>query len=150
MKKIIKLRDDIVFYIKMFPLKSHTGAYEKSRAVVCSQSLEVLEDAFAGKPLPEPTCESSEVEDNIALGETLGISSTPTVILPDGAIVPGYKDADTLVTLIRQAGDAMEAAAEEMEQPAETPEEMSQGAQESPAGTPEEMPAGGEAEKSAP
>jgi thiol:disulfide interchange protein DsbC len=133
MKKIIKERDDIVFFIKMFPLKSHTGAYEKSKAIVCAGSLEALDDAFADKPLPEPTCESTEVDDNLALGEELGISSTPTIILPDGAIVPGYKDADTLVALITQAGDSME----------------TEGAQEPPAEATEETPEGG-AEESQP
>lgn len=132
MKKIIKDRDDIVFYIKMFPIRSHPHAYKKSKAIVCEQSLKLLDDAFAGKSMPEPSCETSEVDDNIALAESLGISATPTIILPDGAIVSGYKDANTLVDLIKQAGESIEtadeseaAAAEEMkEPPGETPEEM--------------------------
>ncbi len=132
MKKIIKDRDDIVFYIKMFPIRSHPQAYKKSKAIVCEQSLKLLDDAFAGKSMPEPSCETSEVDDNIALAESLGISATPTIILPDGAIVSGYKDANTLVDLIKQAGESIEtadesgaAAAEEMkEPPGETSEEM--------------------------
>lgn len=138
MKKIIKDRDDIVFYIKMFPIRSHPQAYKKSKAIVCEQSLKLLDDAFAGKSMPEPSCETSEVDDNIRLAESLGISATPTIILPDGAIVPGYKDADTLVNLIKQAGESMEAtdetgaaAAEEMKgPPGETPEDMPQEATE--------------------
>jgi len=105
MKKIIKERDDIVFFIKMYPLRSHPDAYKKSKAIVCAKSLKLLDDAFAGKTLPEPTCETKEVDDTIKLAESLGITATPTIILPDGAIVPGYKDAADLVALIEQAGE---------------------------------------------
>lgn len=107
MKNIIKDRDDIVFYIKMYPLRSHPDAYKKSKAIVCSKSIKLLDDAFAGKTLPEPSCETSEVDENIKLAEELGVTATPTIILPDGAIVPGYKDADALVALIEQAGESM-------------------------------------------
>lgn len=106
MKKIIKDRDDIVFYIKMYPLRSHPDAYKKSKTIVCEKSLKLLEKAFAGKALPEPSCETSEVDDNIRLAASLGITATPTIILPDGAMVAGYKDADTLITFIEQAGEA--------------------------------------------
>ncbi len=133
MKKIIKERDDIMFYIKMYPLRSHPAAYRKSKAIVCAKSLRLLEDAFAGKTLPEPTCETTEVDDNIALAEELGITGTPAIILPDGAIVSGYKDADELVKMIEAAGesfDSEEARPEESEeaQP-EEPEQSEQSEQ---------------------
>jgi len=32
--------------------------------------------------------------------EKLGIKGTPAVILPNGVIVPGYKEADALIELI--------------------------------------------------
>ena len=100
-KKILEKRKDIAFYIKMFPLaKLHPKAYEKSTAIVCEKSLKLLEDSFAGKSLPEPKCKTSEIDKNIKLGEKLGIRGTPAIILPDGGIIPGYKDADSLISLI--------------------------------------------------
>jgi thiol:disulfide interchange protein DsbC len=121
MKKIIKERDDIVFFIKMYPLRSHPAAYKKSKAVVCAKSLRMLDDAFAGKTLPEPTCETTEVDDTIKLAESLGITGTPAIILPDGAIVPGYKDAEALLKLIEAAGEAL-GLEEAEEAPAEAEE----------------------------
>jgi thiol:disulfide interchange protein DsbC len=100
MKKIVEERKDIAFYIKMFPLKSHKGAYEKAKAIVCDKSVALLEDAFAGKPLPKPSCETTAVDDSTKLAEKLGISSLPTLIFPDGRVMPGYKDAKTLLGLI--------------------------------------------------
>jgi thiol:disulfide interchange protein DsbC len=100
MKKIIDERKDIVFHIKMFPLKSHPEAYEKSKSIVCEKSLALLEEAFEKKPIPKPKCETSVVDENIKLAQKLGITSVPSVILPDGRIIAGYKDAKTLINLI--------------------------------------------------
>ena len=100
MKKITEERKDIAFYIKMYPLESHPEAYKKSKAIVCEKSLALLEDAFDKKPLPEPKCETTAVDENIKLAQKLGITGTPTSILPDGRIIPGYKDAKTLLNLI--------------------------------------------------
>jgi thiol:disulfide interchange protein DsbC len=100
MKKIIDERKDIVFYLKMFPLKNHPDAYEKSKSIACEKSLALLEDAFEKKPIPKPKCETSVVDENIKLGQKLGITSVPTLVLPDGRTIPGYKDAKTLINLI--------------------------------------------------
>jgi len=100
MKKIIQERIDIAFYIKLYPLKSHPEAYEKSKAIVCEKSLALLEDAYEKKLLPKPTCETKVIDENMALAGKLGINSLPTLILPDGRVVRGYKDAETLKGLI--------------------------------------------------
>ena len=100
MKKVIEKRKDIAFFIKMYPLPMHKGAYDEAKAIVCEKSLALLDDAFAKKPLPAPKCETKAVDDNIKLAEKLGIRGTPAIILPDGIVVPGYKDADSLIALI--------------------------------------------------
>ena len=105
MKQILKERDDIVFFIKLFPLKIHPAAYEKSKAVVCEKSLELLDDAFAGKNIPKAKCETKELDENAEVAQRLGISGTPAIILPDGAIIPGFKDAASLIELITKSKD---------------------------------------------
>jgi thiol:disulfide interchange protein DsbC len=100
MKKTIDERKDIAFYIKMFPLPSHPEAYQKSKSILCEKSLALLEDAFEKKPIPQPKCETSAVDESIKLAQKLGINSVPTLILPDGRMIPGYKDAKALINLI--------------------------------------------------
>lgn len=100
MKKVLEKRKDIVFYIKLYPLPMHKGAYDKAKAIICENSLTLLENAFEGKPLPKPKCETTAVDENIKLAGKLGITGTPAIILPDGGIVPGYKDADSLIQMI--------------------------------------------------
>lgn len=101
MKKVIEKRPDIVFYIKLFPLVSiHPKAYEKSKAINCSKSLSVLEDAYEKKAVPDAKCESSEIDNNMKLAEKLGIDGTPAMIFPDGNVVSGGMDADSIIAQI--------------------------------------------------
>ena len=100
MKKVIKERKDIAFYIKLYPLPMHKDAYAKAKAIVCEKSLSLLEEAFEGKPLPAPKCESTAIDDNIKLAQKLGISGTPAIIMPDGRLIPGYLEADALIKQI--------------------------------------------------
>jgi thiol:disulfide interchange protein DsbC len=100
MKKVVEKRKDIVFFIKMFPLKIHPGAYEKAKAIVCEKSLTLLDDAFEKKELPKPKCETSVIDENIKLGEELGITGAPALITPDGRVMPGYKKADAIIELL--------------------------------------------------
>lgn len=99
MKKVIAERKDIAFFIKMLPVTG-VQAYEKSKTIVCEKSLKLLEDAFEKKPLPKPNCETTVLDENIKLAEKLGISGTPAIILPDGKVIPGYKDAKGIMEMI--------------------------------------------------
>lgn len=102
-KKITSERDDVAFYIKMFPLPSHPGAYDKSRAIVCAKDPKLLDDAFANKPLPKPECDSTAVDDNVKLAGELGIRGTPAIIFPDGRLLPGYVPAEVLLQLLENS-----------------------------------------------
>ena len=108
MQTIIAENDEIAFYIKLLPLKIHPTAYKKSKSIVCRKSLALLERSYDGRPLPEPSCETTEVDDNIELAERLGINTTPTIILPDGGVVVGFKDREALTDMIETSGRAVE------------------------------------------
>jgi thiol:disulfide interchange protein DsbC len=100
MGKVVAKRGDVAFFIKMFPLTIHPGAYEKAKAIVCEKSLQLLEDSLSGKPLPPAKCETRQVDENMALAKRLGISGTPTLIFPDGVVSPGFRSADGIVELL--------------------------------------------------
>lgn len=100
MQEVVKREPNIAFLIKLFPLKMHPAAYDISKSIICNKSMEMLELSFAGKPVPPPLCATTAVDQTIALAADLGIQSTPTLILPNGLIVPGYKKADALLELI--------------------------------------------------
>jgi len=97
MKKVVGEREDIAFYIKMFPLPMHQGAYEKAKAIACEKSLALLDDAFEKKDIPKPKCDTKVVDENIKLAEKLGISGTPALIYPSGKVIPGAIDAKSIM-----------------------------------------------------
>lgn len=102
LKKLVALEPDLTVYIKMFPLKMHPAAYDKARVILGSNSLDMLDKAFAGEKLPEPGEKDKKepVDETIKLGESLGISGTPAIILPDGELVSGARDAETLKKML--------------------------------------------------
>ena|ERR1700690_1464026 len=100
MKKVIEKRKDIAFYLKLYPLPMHTDAARKSKAIICENSLAMLEDAFAKKTIPDPKCETKIIDDNIKLAAKLGITGTPAIIFPDGKLVPGAMDADKIIEAV--------------------------------------------------
>jgi thiol:disulfide interchange protein DsbC len=100
MKKVVAERKDIVFYIKLFPLTAHKDAYWKANAIECKKSLKMMEDNFEGRPISKDNCGTKEIDDNIKLAQSLGVSGTPTLILPDGTVHEGTLPADKLIELI--------------------------------------------------
>jgi thiol:disulfide interchange protein DsbC len=100
LKEVVRIDPDIAFLIKLFPLKMHPNAYGISKSIVCHDSMELLELSFAGKPVPPATCDTKVIDQTLALGPELGVRSTPTLIMPDGLVVPGYKKAAALLTMI--------------------------------------------------
>jgi thiol:disulfide interchange protein DsbC len=99
-KKALKERPNIAFYLKLYPLDIHPDAYRKSKSIVCAKSLTLLEDAYAGKKIADPKCATDAIDKNVSLARSLGINGTPHIVLPDGRVIPGMVDAKTLFMLL--------------------------------------------------
>ncbi len=102
MKKVLQERKDIVFYILLYPLSSHKEAYWKSKSILCNKSLKMLEDAYARKEILRLECDTKEIDANIKLAEALGITGTPTLVLPDGRTHTGTMPAKQLIDFIQR------------------------------------------------
>lgn len=105
LKKVVEQRKDIVFYLKLFPLvQLHPQAYKKATTIACEKSNEkalgLLEDVFAKKTIPEPSCKTTIIDDNTALANKLGINGLPTLIFEDGRVVSGALKAEDLIKAI--------------------------------------------------
>jgi thiol:disulfide interchange protein DsbC len=100
MKQVIEKRKDIAFYLFLYPLPMHKDAYKKSQAILCERSPGLLEDAFAGKAIPEPACGNERVEKILTLGRDLKFEGTPTLVREDGTVLSGYLTADKLIDWI--------------------------------------------------
>ncbi len=101
LQEAVKKNPDLAFYNKLIPLKP--SSKQITQTILCNKSLEQLEQAFAGKSLPEPSCKTDTIENNLKLAQQLGIHGTPTLILPNGQVAPGYKPLDELLKLIEES-----------------------------------------------
>lgn len=102
LKKVLAARKDIAFYLKLMPLKMHPDAYWKAQSILCSGSLQLMEENFEKKPIPRPSCDGTGIDKNIQAAAALGITGTPTLVLPDGLVLSGTMNASALIDLIMQ------------------------------------------------
>jgi len=105
MKQVIKQREDIVFYLIMYPLTSiHDDAYRKSKSIVCAKDnnerLKRLELAYDKKPVPDPECETTAIDVNMQVASDIGVFSTPTVFAGDGRRLNIQLTAESLISEI--------------------------------------------------
>lgn len=102
LKNLEKIAPDVAIHVMLYPLPMHPAAYDKSRTVVESRSRELLDKAFEGKEIPRPARESSKaaVDAVVKFASSNGISGTPTLVLGDGRVVVGMRDAETLKKML--------------------------------------------------
>ncbi len=94
----------VAFLVMPYPRNpKDVATYRKCLAVVCAKSEKLLDDAYAGKELPAPSCKSEAVNETMKLADRLKIEGTPTMILPDGRMVSGSMGADALLSLVNGA-----------------------------------------------
>ena len=78
-----------------------TPSFDKAISVWCADDRKAaLTDAKAGKSIPDKKCDNP-VKEQMELGEKLGVSGTPAIILESGEMVPGYVPPKRLATMIK-------------------------------------------------
>lgn len=102
LKDIVEKRKDIAFQLILFPLPMHKDAPKKVQSILCSKSVSVLDDAFIGKDVPEPSCSADAVEQNKSLAASLDITGTPTLVRDDGVVLSGFMPEEQLVKWIEK------------------------------------------------
>lgn len=100
--KLEKSLPDVAIYIMLNPLPSHPKAYDKSRILVVTRDKALLNKAFEGSDLPKPKGNEgkAEIEAIVSFAQKHGISGTPTMVLPNGAVVTGARDLESLKKLL--------------------------------------------------
>ncbi len=80
-------------------------SYYKAVSVWCADDRhQAMDEAKAGKNPPRKSCENP-VDEHMALVERLGITGTPTMIMVDGTVIPGYVPAARLIPALESGGD---------------------------------------------
>ena len=75
-------------------------AYPKMISVWCSDDRQrAITQAKNGQNLPARDCQNP-VLNHHSLGNRIGITGTPAIVLPDGTLIPGYMDVDRLTATV--------------------------------------------------
>ena len=103
-KKVVAGHPDVAFFVKLYSRNNNPLTVEKVRSILCGKkdAAKLLDDAFAGRNLPKPKCTTSAQEETARLAAQLGLRGTPAMVLPDGRIVNGYRDAETILKLLEE------------------------------------------------
>jgi len=96
----LKQMKDLRVFFFLYPLSG--ASHAKAKSIWCSQDrLKALEEAYQGKELGSPFCDSSPIDKNIDIGRRLLIESTPTLLFESGKMLEGYAPSDTLESLLK-------------------------------------------------
>ncbi len=73
-----------------------SASYNKAVSAWCADDArQALTDAKARKPIEDKTCDNP-VRDHMALGDAVGVTGTPAIVLENGELIPGYRPAKEL------------------------------------------------------
>jgi thiol:disulfide interchange protein DsbC len=71
-------------------------SYKKAVSIWCSKdAMGAMDSAARGEELTKQNC-PNPIAGHMLLGEQLGVTSTPTLVLPNGRVLPGYVAPDPL------------------------------------------------------
>jgi len=101
----LKTMDNVTVYTFLYPILSADSA-DKSHRIWCSKEqgkawTDWITDGI--KPTAEGNCDTSAIDANVALGQKLRVSGTPTIFLSDGTRIGGFLPAQRLELAIRDA-----------------------------------------------
>lgn len=104
--KLLKEEPQLVVYLIVFGLENHPNASWKAESIICKskenmeEALKLLEMSYQGKEVPKINCGKNYAEANKKLANKFGISGTPTIILPNGKVISGWRTKEDLKKMI--------------------------------------------------
>ncbi len=79
----------------------HSETYNTMQSIWCAEDRpQAMTNAKADKPIAEKTC-NNPISKQYRLGQQIGVSGTPAIILPSGELLPGYLPAAKLIAYLK-------------------------------------------------
>ncbi|MBN8443632.1 MAG: DsbC family protein [Thauera sp.] len=89
--------EDVTIYTFLYPILSPDSTAKSNNIWCAKDKSKVWSEWIVNAKLPAAaSCDTSAVEKNVALGQKLRISGTPTIFLADGSRIGGYLPAAEL------------------------------------------------------
>ncbi len=78
-----------------------SSSYRKVASAWCAENKQEALTALKNrKSIPENVCKDNPVADQYALGQKIGVTGTPALIMEDGTLLPGYRPAPELLKMM--------------------------------------------------
>ena len=81
----------------------NTATYKTMVSIWCGETaedrVELMDRVKSGAKVPEKSCENP-VFDQLVLGQKMGVSGTPAMVLEDGSMIPGYMPAARIAQML--------------------------------------------------
>jgi thiol:disulfide interchange protein DsbC len=107
-KELMQL-SDITINVFLYPILTADSA-PKARAIWCSpdRGKAWLDWMLAGVAPPQPaaSCDTQDVDKNLAFGHKIRVNSVPTLVFPNGVRVAGMRPAAALSKMLTEANAA--------------------------------------------
>ncbi len=93
----------------MFPRSGpNTPSFQKAVNVWCAKDQQLsMTKAKAGESLPQANCDHP-IANQFNVGQQLGVTGTPALLLDDGTLIPGYRPAKDLAAMLDGHGKPAE------------------------------------------
>ncbi|WP_133651153.1 DsbC family protein [Paraburkholderia flava] len=98
LEKTLKSVDNVTVYTFLYPVLTPDSAV-KSKSIWCSADRAKAWESWMQDhqaPTAAGTCDTAAIDKNLALGQSMNVTGTPTVFLADGRRLPGAVPADEL------------------------------------------------------
>jgi len=80
-------------------------SYKKAVSVWCAKDRnKAMDQAKAGSTPEQASCDNP-VKEHMAMGEMVGVTGTPAIVLQDGTLMPGYLPPKRLAMSLEQSGN---------------------------------------------
>ncbi|HEX9803543.1 MAG TPA: DsbC family protein [Gammaproteobacteria bacterium] len=83
----------------------NSPSYDKAVSVWCAEDRNKAMDAAKSGKTPEVAKCDAPVKAHMAMGELVGVTGTPALILRDGSLMPGYMPAPQLAKALEKSGN---------------------------------------------
>jgi thiol:disulfide interchange protein DsbC len=79
----------------------NSASYRKIASAWCAKDKQKALSALKNRQsIPENICENNPVAAQYALGQEMGVTGTPALIMEDGMLLPGYRPAPELLKIV--------------------------------------------------
>ncbi len=80
-----------------------SDSYKQAISIWCSKNRN-KEFAMANNDefIPEKTCKNNPIEEQLKFARKMGINATPSIVLEDGTVLPGFVTAENLLRIVKE------------------------------------------------